>query len=109
MEEIYLKMIKGGKIKESIFCYWSLLYEEYLNINKDKIYEIPKKVGITQKTANKNNSVIILKLDPSLDYCAEINLVEIKKFVIENKMLERWVENLDIKSEDILFIGIKKF
>ena len=34
-EEIYLKMIKGGKIKESIFCFWSLLYEEYLKKHRD--------------------------------------------------------------------------
>ena len=107
-EEIYLKMIKGGKIKESIFCYWSLLYEEYLKDNKGKIDKTQRNAIITQRTANKNNSSIILKLDQSLDYCAEINLVELKKFAIENNKLERWVEDLDIKSEDILFIGIKK-
>ena len=28
-EELYLRIIKGGKIKESIFCFWSFLYEEY--------------------------------------------------------------------------------
>ena len=26
--EMYLKMIKNSKIKESIFCYWCTIYEE---------------------------------------------------------------------------------
>jgi hypothetical protein len=108
-EEIYLKIIKGGKIKESIFCYWSLLYEEYLKENKDKNDKILKKVIITQKTANESNSSIVLNLEQNLDYYAEINLVELKKFAIENNRLERWGEDLEIKSEDILFIGRKKY
>ena len=103
--EIYLKMIKGGKIKESIFCFWSLLYEEYLKENKN-LYE-NKKVLIKQKKINDSDSNILLTFDQSLDYCAEINLIELKKFVIDDKNLERWLEKLGIKSEDILFIGRK--
>ena len=105
--EIYLKMIRGGKIKESIFCFWSLIYEEYLKGNND--IQINKKVIIKQKKANENNSNLILKFDQSLDYCAEINLIELKKFANNNKRLERWLEEKEIKSEDILFIGRKNY
>ena len=27
-KEIYIRMIRKDRIKESIFCYWSLLYDE---------------------------------------------------------------------------------
>lgn len=103
--EIYLKMIRGGKIKESIFCFWSLLYEEYLKDNN--LLKENKKVIIKQKRTNENDSKIILTFDQSLDYCAEINLVELKKFAMSDKNLERLVNDLEIKSEDILFIGRK--
>lgn len=103
--EIYLKMIKGGKIKESIFCFWSLLYEEYLKENKD-LYE-NKKVLIKQKKVNECDSNILLTFDQSLDYCAEINLIELKKFALDDKNIERWLDELEVKNEDILFIGRK--
>ncbi len=108
-KEIYLKMIKGGKIKESVFCFWSLLYEEYLKNNKNEgINTIQQKTIITQRSSKNDNSQIVLTLNQNLDYCVEINLVEIENFAIKNNNVERWVEELDIKSEDILFIGIKK-
>ena len=34
-DELYIRIIKGGKIKESIFCFWSFLYEDYI---KNKNY-----------------------------------------------------------------------
>ncbi len=104
--EIYLKMIRAGKIKESIFCFWSLLYEEYLKDNKS--FQENKKVIIKQNKTNESDSSILLTLEQSLDYYAEINLIELKKFALSDKSLERWVEDLEIKSEDILFIGRKK-
>lgn len=109
-KEVYLKMIKGGKIKESIFCFWSLLYEEYLrSTKKNKTNNIQQKTIITQKTSDKNISKIILSLNQDIEYYAEINLIEIKNFAIENNKLERWVEDLEIKSDNILFVGIKTY
>ena len=101
--QIYIKMIKGGKIKESIFCFWSLLYEEYLK-NKKEIYE-NKKVIIKQRKNSETDSNIVLTLDQSLDYCAEINLIKLRKIALKNKKIERWLNKLQIKSEEILFIG----
>ena len=106
-EQIYLKMIKGGKIKESIFCYWNLLYEEYIKSNsmEDNLH----KAIITQVTSDKNSSCILLTLDAKLNYCAEINLIELKKFYQENLDQERWLESLEIEDDDILFIGKKMY
>lgn len=100
-------MIKGGMIKESIFCYWSLLYEEYLNYNKNKV---PHKVFITEKLIQQNRKNIVLTMDKELNYCTEIYLVEIKKFLEEKtkeynkfKELSNYFNNND---KDILFLGI---
>ena len=106
-EEIYLRMIKGGKIKETIFCYWSLLYEEYLKNNKDK--DNLKKAIITQVTSDKSSSCILLTLNAELNYCAEINLIELRKFEEGNSESERWLDGLNIKDDDILFIGKKMY
>lgn len=108
-KDIYLKMIKGGKIKESIFCYWSLLYEEYLKENKDNAENVVQKSIITQTTNNETNSSLILTLNQKLNYCAEINLVELRNFVNNEKEYERWLDKLEIKDDDILFIGKKKY
>lgn len=109
-KEVYLKMIKGGKIKESIFCYWSLLYEEYLKNNVEREETMPPKAIITQTTANESTSSIVLTLNPKLNYYAEINFIELRKFAIDRNdtKLERWLNNLEISDEDILFIGRKR-
>ena len=106
---IYMKMIKGGKIKESIFCYWSLLYEEYLNNRKNiNKVAIPKNVGITEKSIEDNKKNIILTLNKDIQYNTEIILVE-KKFVIEKSKeennLKKWLDYLE-DDKDILFLGM---
>ena len=106
--EIYLKFIKGGKIKESIFCFWSFLYEDYLKNNIENDVGVLEKTFITQTNSDDYCSKIVLTLSKKINYCAEIDLIELKKFATENCKIERWVKNLEIKSEDILFIGIKR-
>ena len=101
--QLYLKVIKGGKIKESIFCFWSLIYEDFLKKNKEE-YE-SKKVIIKQKKYNENESKVVLTFDQSLDYCAEINLIKLENYVLKYDKEKRWSNNLQIKKEDILFIG----
>ena len=106
-DEIYLRIIKGGKIKESIFCFWSFLYEEYIK-NKEMDYENTiKKALITQIASEENISNILLTIDSKLNYCAEITLVELKNYFKEKG--ERWGENLEIKDNDILFIAKKMY
>lgn len=104
---IYFRMIKGGKIKESIFCYWSLLYEEYNKCNRNKL---PHKVAITEKIIEENKKNIVLTIDKDLNYCTEICLVEIKKFLEEkskyNNNLKEVMNYFDNKDKEILFLGI---
>ena len=107
-EEAYLRLIKGGKIKESIFCFWSILYEEYLQ-NKDKDLENAiQKAIITQIMSEENISSLLLTIDSKLNYCAEVNLVELRKYLEKNQR-ERWLGSLEIQDNDILFIGKKMY
>lgn len=107
-EEVYLRLIKGGKIKESIFCFWSILYEEYLQ-NKDKDLENAiQKAIITQIMSEENISSLLLTIDSKLNYCAEVSLVELRKYLEKNQR-ERWLGNLEINNNDILFIGKKMY
>lgn len=108
-DEIYLKMIKSGKIKESIFCYWSLLYDEFLKGHQSDIENILQKAIITQITSDESISSLLLTLNAKLNYCAEINLVELRNFGENNTRYERWLDNLEIKNNDILFIGKKMY
>lgn len=106
-KRIYIRMIKGGKIKETIFCYWSLLYEEYSNFNGNKV---PHKVSITEKLIQENKKNIVLTIDKELNYYTEICLVEIKKFLEdktkENSNLEVLKDYFNNNDKDILFLGI---
>ena len=107
-EEVYLRLIKGGKIKESIFCFWSILYEEYLQ-NKDKDLENAiQKAIITQIMSEENISSLLLTIDSKLNYCAEVSLVELSKYLEKNQK-ERWLGSLEIQDNDILFIGKKMY
>ena len=108
-DEIYLRIIKGGKIKESIFCYWSFLYEDYIK-TKGKDYENTiQKAIITQIASEENISSLLLTIDSKLNYCAEINLVELRKYFEKKEKGERWGDNLEIKDNDILFIAKKMY
>ncbi len=108
-DELYLRIIKGGKIKESIFCYWSFLYEDYIK-TKENLYENTiQKAIITQIKSTENISSLLLTIDSRLNYCAEIELVELKKYLEKEEKGERWVEKLEIKDNDILFIAKKMY
>ena len=103
-DELFLRIIKGGKIKESIFCYWSYLYEDYLKNKKSENENTIQKAIITQIESPRNISSLLLTIDSKLNYCAEISLVELKKYFEK----ERWVEGLEINNS-ILFIAKKMY
>lgn len=103
-DELYIRIIKGGKIKESIFCYWSYLYEEYIKNKKVENEKSIQKAIITQIESPKNISSLLLTIDSKLNYCAEISLVELKNYFEK----ERWVEGLEINNS-ILFVAKKMY
>ena len=109
----YLRMIKGGKIKETIFCYWSLLYEEYLNNNK--LYEKglnPEKVIINENSTEENKKNITLMINKNINYSTEIALVQLKRYINEkakeNNNLNK-LKKYEINDNDILFLGKIKY
>ena len=91
-------------VKESIFCYWSYLYEDYLKNKKIENENTIQKAIITQIESPRNISSLLLTIDSKLNYCAEISLVELKKYFEK----ERWVEGLEINNS-ILFIAKKMY
>ena len=108
---VYIRIIKGGKIKESIFCYWSFLHEQYLINHKD--IDMPKKVMITEKSIENDRKNIILNLDKDLNYTTEIILMEIERFIIEKSKeknnLKKLLDYLNKHDRDILFLGTIRY
>lgn len=112
--EMYLKMIKRSKIKESIFCYWCTIYEEELFKTKE-IENMVNKVLISELEKNKLRSRVFLTIENNktkiLETGTEVNFVEIVDYIEENKNEENQFENLYkyLKKDDnyVLLIGIK--
>lgn len=115
--EMYLKLVKKTKIKESVFCYWCLLYEEeILNNQKDiKPNNYTNKVLISELEKKKYYQSIFLKIDNNISKMiesgTEINFVDVKKYIIEKKLEKEYLEILECFNQDEdyeLLVGIKK-
>ena len=114
--EVYFKIVKNSRIKESIFCYWCLIYEEeLLNKNFEKKEDIfLSKVIISELTKKKFYQSVFLKIENNkfriLENGTEVNFVNVYKFIKENKKIEQYekilecFENLD---DYVLLVGMK--
>lgn len=115
--EMYLKMIKNTRIKESIFCYWCSIYEEELMKakEKDNIDILINKVLISELDKNKYQKRIFLTIEENktqiLETGTEVNFLEITDYINEQKneknQFKRLYEYFDEQSEDVLLVGIK--
>ena len=115
--EMYLKMIKNTRIKESIFCYWCSIYEEELMKAKeaDNIDVLINKVLISELDKTKYQKRIFLTIEENktqiLETGTEVNFLEITDYINEQKneknQFERLYEYFEEQSEDILLVGIK--
>ena len=113
--EIYFKPIKNSRIKESIFCYWCLIYEEELldkNINLEGEKSL-NKVLISELTKKKYYQSVFLEIENNkgniLETGTEINFIDILKYVKEQnneeyKELKEYFEEL---GDYVLLAGIK--
>ena len=105
-KDVYIRIIKEGKIKESIFCYWSLLYDKFNKKEKRDFEE----VKIKEKVIENDKKSIILQTEKDYSYNTEINLIELKKFIVEklkeNGKLVKLLKYLDKIDNEILFLGI---
>lgn len=112
--EMYLKMIKNNKIKESIFCYWCTIYEEELFKSND-IESAINKVLITELDKTKYKETIFLAIENNetqiLESGTEVNFIEISNYLEEMKNEKNQFERLDKYfkkcDDDVLMIGIK--
>ena len=115
--EMYLKMIKNTKIKESIFCYWCSIYEEELMKAKEleNMDIFINKVLISELDKSKYQKRVFLTIENNktriLEEGTEVNFIEIIDYINErkneNNMYEKLYEYFDRQSEDVLMVGIK--
>lgn len=113
--EMYLKPIKNSRIKESIFCYWCLIYEEELldkKINTEGEMAL-NKVLISELTKKKYYQSVFLEIENNkgniLETGTEVNFIDILKYIKEQKNeeckeLENYFEEL---GDYVLLAGIK--
>lgn len=112
--EMYLRMVKNSKIKESIFCYWCAIYEEEI-VKLQKKENIINKVLISELTKNKYQQSIFLEIEnnkmPILETGTKVIFLEIDKYINEYKnnknQYEKLIKYFESNSEDVLLIGIK--
>ena len=115
--EMYLKMIKNTRVKESVFCYWCSIYEEELMKAKEleNIEVFINKVLISELDKTKYQQRIFLTIENNrthiLESGSEINFIEIKEYIDEQKneknQYEKLYEYFDKNSDDVLLVGIK--
>lgn len=115
--EMYLKMIKNTRIKESIFCYWCTIYEEELCKAKalENMDNFLNKVLISELEKTKYQNRIFLTIENNrtqiLETGTEVDLIEIIDYIAEQKneknKYEKLYEYFDKESEDVLLVGIK--
>jgi len=115
--EMYLKMIKNTRIKESIFCYWCSIYEEEL-VKAKELEDLDifiNKVLISELNETKYQKRIFLTIENNktkiLETGTEVNFLEITDYIEEQKNEKNEYEKLykyfDKESDDVLLVGIK--
>lgn len=112
--EMYLKMIKNTRVKESIFCYWCSIYEEELMKAKEleDIDMFINKVLISELDKTKYQKRIFLTIEDNktkiLETGTEVNFIEIKDYIEEHSnQYEDLYKYFDKESKDVLLVGIK--
>ncbi len=114
--DIYFKIIKKDKIKESLFCYWCLLYEEKLKETKEdfNMTTIINNVVISEVGMERYKNSVFLEIKDNasgiLENGTEIHFIDFIKYINNHKgddnHLEKWNKYIDKDSEDILMMGV---
>ena len=114
--DIYFKVIKKDKIKESLFCYWCLLYEEKIKERKQDLNmtTIINNVIISEVGMERYKNSVFLEIKDNitgiLENGTEIHFIDFIKYINYHKSkknnLEKWNKYIENDSEDILMIGV---
>ena len=115
--EMYLKMIKNTRIKESIFCYWCSIYEEELMKAKEleDMDVFINKVLISELNETKYQKRIFLTIEDNktkiLESGTEVDFLEIANYIENQKndsnQYEKLYRYFDKQSDEVLLVGIK--
>ena len=115
--EMYLRMVKKSKIKESIFCYWCSIYEEeLLKVQEsNKIGSCINKVLISELNKRKYQQSIFLEIENNrtgiLETGTEVNFLDIVNYIqnykTKSNRYEEILKYFNEESENVLLIGIK--
>ena len=111
-QELFIKIIKKGKIKESLFCICDLAYENYFsNISSKEKIKGSQRITIleekeTIKDVNKVSVNLFEDVFTQKKYSIEINFTPISS-IIEKKLWKGWNKYIDLNYEDILILGRK--
>lgn len=115
-KEIYLKIIRKDRIKESIFCYWSILYNElFKGYEESEFTSVINKVRIKETESEEYKHTVLLEIKENkwgiLECGSTIHLVKFMKYlnnksVKKSKLTKEWKKYLEEENEDVLFIGI---
>ena len=98
--EIYLKIIKNSRIKESIFCYWCTIYEEELMKAKelDNMDVIINKVAISELKKSRYQESIFLTIENNrthiLETGTEVSFIEIRDYIEDHREKNTELEKL---------------
>lgn len=108
--DIYFQFIDKHKIKESIFCYWSLIYDEEC---KKHHIEGENKAIITELEISKYKSSVLLELDNDnteiLKYGTVLYFIDFINYLEKNKdsTSKNIIKDLEKFNKTTLLIGIK--
>lgn len=116
--EMYLKIIKNSKIKESIYCYWCSIYEEEIIKAKEEDENMETfldKVAISELNTKKYQKRMFLTIENNkrqiLETGTEIDFIEISDYINENKNEKKELEKLykyfGEDDDNVLLVGIK--
>lgn len=114
--DAYIKIIRKDKIKESIFCYWSLLYEElFKNFEESEFTSVINKVRITETENEKYKHSVLLEIKDNkwgiLECGSTIHLVKFASYlndrtIQKSKLTNNWEKYIETSNQDVLFVGI---
>ena len=114
--DLYIKIIRKDRIKESIFCYWSLLYDEkFKNYEESEFTSVINKVRITETESKEYKHSVLLEIKDNkwgiLEHGTTIHLVKFEKYlndetIKKSKLISDWKKYIEEGSQDVLFIGV---